>query len=153
MRAPRTRFGLHLEALESRMVLSGLTLAPAPHAPGHRAAQVERAVTPLELGTQNPDEVKIRNETSFPILVKATLLGTGLPTITKVIGPKSLRPTLFSFGLRRPTDASIAIDVSRNDHGTTPPPITITLEKPAILGYYGQRYKVSEIDGQFQVSM
>ena len=58
MRAPRTRFGLHLETMESRMVLSGLTLAPAPHAPGASAAEVEQAVaTPLVVSR---DTVTIR---------------------------------------------------------------------------------------------
>ena len=155
MRAPRTRLGLHLEAMESRMVLSGLTLAPAPHAPGARAAEVEQAVaTPLVVSR---DTVEIRNDTSFPILVKATLLVSGLPTISQGIGPHFLPSYLstktFSFG--RDTNAYIEIRVWRTDveFGKPLPHLfTTTLNKPSD-GYNGKLFAISEIDGRFHVSI
>ena len=114
MRAPRTRLGLHLETMESRMVLSGLTLAPAPHAPGASAAEVEQAVaTPLVVSR---DTVTIRNDTKLHLVVKATLDVSGLPTIKQGIGPHFLPSYLstktFSFG--RHTNDFIEIDVRRN---------------------------------------
>ena len=154
MRAPRTRFGLHLETMESRMVLSGLTLAPAPHAPGASAAEVEQAVaTPLVVSR---DTVEIRNDTSFPILVKATLLVSGLPTITQGIGPHFLPSYLstktFSFG--RHTNDFIELHVWRTDveFGKPLPHLfTTTLNKPSD-GYNGKLFTISEIDGRFHVS-
>ena len=152
MRAPRTRFGLHLETMETRMVLSGLTLAPAPHAPGASAAEVEQAVaTPLVVSR---DTVEIRNDTSFPILVKATLLVSGLPTISHGIGPHFLPSYLstktFSFG--RHTNDFIEIDVRRTEAEKPTPPFTTTLNKPPD-GYHGKLFTVSEIDGRFHVSI
>jgi len=151
MRAPRTRFGLHLETMESRMVLSGLTLAPAPHAPGASAAEVEQAVaTPLVVSR---DTVTIRNDTKFNLLVHATLDVSGLPTIHHGLGPHFLPSYLstktFSFG--RHTNDFIEIDVRRTEAEKPPPPFTTTLNKPPD-GYHGKLFTISEIDGRFHVS-
>ena len=152
MRAPRTRLGLHLETMESRMVLSGLTLAPAPHAPGASAAEVEQAVaTPLVVSR---DTVTIRNDTKFNLLVHATLNVSGLPTITLGIGPHFLPSYLstktFSFG--RHTNDFIEIDVRRTEAEKPPPPFTTTLHKPPD-GYHGKLFTIWEINGRFHVSI
>ena len=149
MRAPRTRFGPYLETMESRMVLSGLTLAPAPHAPGASAAEVEKSVaTPLVVSR---DTVTIQNNTGFHIDVTARLLvpGSIKPTISRRIGPKGATET-FSFG--RHTNDFIEIDVRRTEAEKPPPPFTTTLHKPPD-GYHGKLFTVSEIDGRFHVSI
>src|SRR5262249_22575102 len=141
MRAPRTRFGLHLETMESRMVLSGLTLAPAPHAPGASAAEVEQAVaTPLVVSR---DTVTLKNNFAFPILVTATLLVPDLPTIHHGLGEsgrRSVWPTTRTFSFGRNTNDFIEIHVRRTlTHepvGPQVPPFTTTLDKPPD-GYNG----------------
>ena len=155
MRAPSTRLGLHLETMESRMVLSGLTLAPAPHAPGASAAEVEQAVaTPLVVSR---DTVTIRNDTKFNLLVHATLDVSGLPTIHHGLGPHFLPSYLsthtFSFG--RDTNDYIEIRVWRTDveFGKPLPHLfTTTLNKPSD-GYNGKLFTISEFDGRFHVSI
>ena len=151
MRAPRTRFGLHLETMESRMMLSGPTLAPAPHPPAASAAEVEQAVaTPLVVSR---DTVTIRNDTRINLLVHATLDVSGLPTIHHGLGPHFLPSYLstktFSFG--RHTNDFIEIDVRRTEAEKPPPPFTTTLNKPPD-GYHGKLFTISEIDGRFHVS-
>jgi hypothetical protein len=132
------------------MVLSGLTLAPAPHAPGASAAEVEQAVaTPLVVGRNT---VEIRNDTGFPILVKAILLVDGFPTITHVIEPHYLPSHLstktFSFG--RHANDWIEIDVRRTEAEKPPPPYLGWLSKPPD-GYHGKLFMVSEIFDEFQI--
>ena len=154
MRAPRTRFGLHLETMESRMVLSGLTLAPAPRALGALAAEVKQAVaTPLVV---TRDTVEIRNNTKFTLVVHATLEVSGLPTIHHGLGPHFLPSYLstktFSFG--RDTNDYIEIRVWHTDvefGRPLPHVLTATLNKPSD-GYNGKLFTISEIDGRFHVS-
>src|SRR5262249_25267839 len=154
MRAPRTRFGLHLETMESRMVLSGLTLAPAPHAPAASAAEVEQAVaTPLVVSR---DTVTIRNDTKFNLVVRATLHVSGLPTIEQEIGPHFLPSDLstktFSFG--SDTNAYIEIHMWRTDVeiGTPmPSSFSTTLHKPSD-GYNGKLFTISESGNWLHVS-
>jgi hypothetical protein len=137
------------------MVPSGLTLAPAPHAPRSSAAQVEQAVaTPLVVGR---DTVEIRNETRFTLVVHAILDVSGLPTIKQSIGPHFLPSYLstktFSFG--RDTNDYIEIRVWHTDvefGKPLPHLLTTTLNKPSD-GYNGKLFTISEIDGWFHVSI
>ena len=148
MHAPRTRFGLHLETMESRMMLSGPTLAPAPHPPAASAAEVEQSVaTPLVVSR---DTVTIQNNTGFHIDVTARLLvpGSIKPTISRRIGPKGATET-FSFG-RHAMDF-IQIEVRRVG-GNTPPLFTTPLNMPPD-GYHGKLFTVSEFGGRFNVSI
>jgi hypothetical protein len=140
--------------MESRTVLSGLTLAPALHAPGALAAEVKQAVaTPLVV---TRDTVEIRNNTKFTLVVHATLEVSGLPTIHHGLGPHFLPSYLstktFSFG--RDTNDYIEIRVWHTDvefGRPLPHVLTATLNKPSD-GYNGKLFTISEIDGRFHVS-
>jgi hypothetical protein len=136
-------------------VLSGLTVAPAPDAPGASAAEVKQAVaTPLVVSR---DTVEIRNDTKITLRVQATLDVSGLPTITTLLGPHDLPRYLstktISFG--RDTNAYIEIRVWRTDVEFGKPPthlFTATLHKPPD-GYHGKLFTIWEIDGRFHVSI
>jgi hypothetical protein len=126
------------------MVLSGLTLAPAPHAPGHRAPQVERAVTTPGVGGR--DTVKIRDDTSFPIDVQLILLVPGFPTIVGDVSKQRLQ----TFSFRSNTNGFIEMTVRPPSFRSQPSPFTTILDKPDT-GYNGETFVVTVIAGRFQV--
>jgi hypothetical protein len=132
--------------MESRMVPSGLALAPAMHGADASAAEINRVVaTPL---VHSRDTVHIRNNTSFHIDVIARLLvpGSIKPTISRRIGPNG-SVAVFSFG--RHAHDFIEIEVRRVG-GTTPPPFALILNMP-LDGYNGKLFTVSVLGGHFNV--
>jgi hypothetical protein len=147
MRTAKKRQHLQVEAMESKVMLSALMMAPAPRVAAAPAADMERAVaTPLAVSR---DSVRIQNKNGYAIDVTARLMvpGSIKPTITRRIGPNGATDT-FSFG--RHTNDFIWIEVKRAG-GTTPPPFTVPLNQP-LGGYFGKLFTVSEFGGRFIVS-
>jgi hypothetical protein len=147
VRKSRVHVGLRVEAMESRIALSGPAFAPALTAPVASSAEIERTIaTPQFLSR---DTVRIQNLTGFHIDVTARLMvhGSIKPTISRRIGPNGAVDT-FSFG--RHTNDFIWIDVRRVG-GATPPPFTVPLNQP-LGGYFGKLYTVSVFGDRFNVS-
>jgi hypothetical protein len=141
--------------MESRIVLSGLTLAPAPHPPGASAAEVKQAVATPLAQDYTVNTVRIANYSRLWIEVTATLLvpsSIDRPTKETRIPPGIAEPRnkeTISFGNVH-TAYQIHISVRPSPDLPFMDPLDTTLPMPPA-GYHGKLFEIDSEGGRFHL--